>query len=150
MRTEHERSTYPLDAPYARTNGSRSLAELITALTRELSDLFVTEVRLARTEMSMKIDQATSGAVTVIAGTVVLFAGLLGLLTAATIGLNAYVVHEWWLSATIVGGALTLVGLVVVMSGRRKMKARNLVPRRTVRNLREDAELLRDDAARSA
>jgi hypothetical protein len=77
-----------------------------------------------------------------VAGGLIIYAGFLALLAAAILGL-AHVLAAW-LSALIVGVVALLVGAGVVFKGRRDLELRNLVPDRTLRTLREDAEWARE------
>jgi hypothetical protein len=52
-------------------------------------------------------------------------------------------VVEPWLAALIVGGVVTLVGAILLASGRRKLEPRNMVPSRTTESLRRDTEVVK-------
>jgi len=77
-----------------------------------------------------------------LAGALILHAGFLVLLAAAVLGLS--IVVPPWAAALIVGGVVFLIGLAVVFKGRRDIKADKLVPDRTLRSLRDDAEWARE------
>jgi len=114
----------------------RPLTGLLTELAQETTTLVRKEVELAKAEMSEKVNQATAGAVSLAAGGMVAFAGVIFLLLAATFGLAK--VMEPWLAALIVGGVVTLIGIVLVSMGKSKLSARNLQPNRTISTLQDD------------
>jgi uncharacterized membrane protein YgdD (TMEM256/DUF423 family) len=111
---------------------------LFSELVGEATTLVRKEVELAKTEMSDKVNQATTGTVSLAAGGMVAFAGVLFLVLAATLGLATIV--EPWLAALIVGGVIAIIGWIMVAVGKRKLSAQALQPRRTIGTLQEDKE----------
>jgi len=130
----------------ARAGRGRSVGTLLRELSGEMSTLFRKESALARAELREKLDQVGSGAAEIGAGALLSFAGLLVLLDAAVIGLARVV--PLWLSALIVGGAVLLIGLVVLARGRSNLRSEKLAPQRTIDSMRRDADLVRDEADR--
>jgi xanthine/uracil permease len=114
----------------------RPLTGLLSELAQETTTLVRKEVELAKAEMSEKVNQATAGAVSLAAGGMVAFAGVIFLLLAATFGLATIMAP--WLAALIVGGVVTLIGIVLVSMGKSKLSARNLQPNRTISTLQDD------------
>jgi uncharacterized membrane protein YqjE len=125
---------------------ARSVPQLVTGLAREISDLVRGEGRLARAELSEKVSQIQSGAVSLAAGAMVTFAGLLYLLLSAMLGLANWV--DPWLAALLVGGVVLLSGLIMLARGRSSVRGGNLVPERTLRSAQRAAELARTEARR--
>ncbi|EWY38856.1 hypothetical protein N825_10200 [Skermanella stibiiresistens SB22] len=121
-----------------RTGGDRPLTGLLTELAQETTTLVRKEVELAKVEMSEKVNQATTGAISLAAGGMVAFAGLIFLLLALTYYLATLM--EPWLAALIVGGVVTLIGIVLVSMGKSKLTARNLQPNRTLSSLQDDKD----------
>jgi xanthine/uracil permease len=80
------------------------------------------------------------GVASVASGGAVLYAGFLVLLAAAVLGLSRWL--EPWLAALIVGGAVLLVGVVMVLAGRRKLDLADLKPDRTMQSLKRDKDVL--------
>lgn len=115
------------------------LRALLSELTSDFSNLFRQEVALARAETSEKVAQARTGVVWLAAGGVIAFASLIILLMAAVYGLSE-VMHPGW-AALIVGGVTLLIGLIAMASGRSHLKAKSMMPRRTVESLRRDADV---------
>jgi hypothetical protein len=120
----------------------RSLGELFGDLTQQLGTLVRQEVQLARTEMTAKAGRVGRDVASLAAGAAILYAGFLGLMIAAilllaTLGLPA------WVSALIVGAVVAIIGVVLVMRGRDALQKEELVPERTIRTLKEDAEAVK-------
>jgi hypothetical protein len=111
----------------------RSLAGDATALTRK-------EVALARTEVRESISDLKTGIVSSAAGGGVMFAGLLFLMLSATMALATMM--EPWLAALAVGGAVTLFGVILVLTGKKKLEAENLRPDRTAKSIKKDQEMM--------
>ena len=143
---EEENGLHGFEAP--RPGDSRTLGSLLVELTRELNDLFLTEVELTRTEVSAKIEQAAMGMVILLLGGLISVAGLMALVAAAVIAVNNYLVHEWALSALIVGVAVMAIGAAIAMAGKSRMEARHLVPERAARNVKRDVRFLKQEIER--
>jgi xanthine/uracil permease len=123
----------------------KSLAGLLGDLSRETTTLIRDEVRIAKAEMEQKVDQAVGGALSIMMGGLIAFAGLLVLLWAAT-ALLAELIEPWtlqpWVAPLIVGLIVAIVGLVMLSSGKRRLSFEGLTPKRTIRSLRRDREVL--------
>jgi Putative Actinobacterial Holin-X, holin superfamily III len=120
----------------------RTVAGLFGDLARETSRLFRQEMALAKAELVGKVRQLGAGAVEIAIGGFILYAGLLVLLEAAVFGLA--LVLPIWAAALIVGGVAVLLGGILLLKGRADVGPRALVPDRTLRSLREDAEWARE------
>ena len=129
-----------------RGGADRPLTGLLTELAQETTTLVRKEVELAKAEVSEKVSQATTGAVSLAAGGMVAFAGLIFLLLALTYYLATMM--EPWLAALIVGGAVTLIGIVLVVMGKSKLSARNLQPTRTIATLQDDKQWAKEQLGR--
>lgn len=125
-----------------------SVPGLLRGLARDTVDLVRQEAALARSELGEKVEQLRSGAIELGSGALVLHAGILVLLAAAVFGLDE-VLDRPWLSALIVGGVVTLVGLLLLGRGRSNVKAQNLTLERTERSLKKDADMVRDETRRA-
>ena len=97
---------------------SESTIALLRRLVDELSLLFRKEVALAKAEAVESFSHLKAAAISMASGGAVLFAGLLVLLAAAVLGLS-HVVADW-LAALIVGGIVSVVGFVMINSGKNK------------------------------
>ena len=143
-RTPGEPYVEPYDQPYTgaetRVRDDESVGRLLSRLVDDVSVLVRKELALATSEVSHSIDQAKTGAGSAIAGGAVLYAGVLFLLLAATFGLAE--VMPPWAAALIVGGVVTLVGLIMFQSGKKKMQASSFTPDRAARSVRKDADMI--------
>ncbi|MGE0800581.1 MAG: phage holin family protein [Lautropia sp.] len=119
----------------------RSLSELLKGLADDLAMLVTQHIDLARQETFQSLQSARTGVMLLGVAAGVLFAGCLFLLLAAVLVLQRY--FDDWLAALIVAGAALLLGLALVLIGRRKLSAQGLVPKRTIRTIREDSQLVR-------
>lgn len=121
----------------------RRLAELLSELTDETSTLVRQEIALARAEMGEKIDEAKKASMSLAMGGAVAYAGFLVLLACAVVGLS-YVISPW-LAALIVGGIVTLVGVIMLAGGAEKLKKQHLAPERTIEEARITRHMLKDE-----
>jgi uncharacterized membrane protein len=124
---------------------SASVAELLTGLTSDLASLFRQEIQLARAETMEKVSQMTQSLVWIVAGGMVAYAGLIGVLIAVIVGLAAFM--PLWLSALIVGVVVIVVGAILIQSGRSQLKQVNVMPERTIESIQEDAALVKEKIA---
>lgn len=124
----------------------RSIPRLIRDFTHETTALLRDEVDLAKSELSEKISQLGTGLTYVGAGALVLFAGLLVLLDAAVVALaKIFPPDQLWLAPLIVGGVVVIIGAIMLVSGRSKVRVHNLKPQRTIEQARRDRELLKEN-----
>jgi hypothetical protein len=123
------------------SDSDRSIAELFRQLSRDIGTLLRQESELARTEIRQKAAQVATAGLAFGSGGLVIFAGFLILLQAVVAWL-AGVLGSTALAGLVVGGVALLVGVGLVLLGRNRMKADELVPRKTVESLRQDAELV--------
>lgn len=114
-----------------------SLGELFSQLASDMSTLVRKEIELARAETQEKISLATGSVVTMAAGGLVAYAGLIVLLAALAIWLTNYM--DAWLAALIVGAGVIAVGIVLITIGRSALANLSVVPERTIENIKQDA-----------
>jgi putative superfamily III holin-X len=117
----------------------RPIGDRLSELARDLNLLFRQELALAKAEVVVQLTEAGKGAGMVAAAAIVAFAGLLYVMAAAMTALA--LVLPLWASALIVGGVVLAMAGVLAAVGAAKMRARNLVPRRTLRTMKRNAEL---------
>lgn len=117
---------------------NKSLGELFTDLSRDLSNLMQKEVQLAKTEMSENISRTVKNAVLLVVAALFVVFALFALIVAAICGLAT--VMEAWLAALIVAAALLVFAGVLAMIGLKALKKASLAPKETVRTLQEDVQ----------
>ena len=123
----------------AQNRQERSLGDLFSDLTREISTLVRQEIALARTEVGQTASRVGKDIGFVAVGGLVVYAGLLVLLAAVVIILGTIGV-PWWLSALIVGVIVAGIGYFMLKRGLDALKKENLAPQQTIDTLKEDVE----------
>jgi len=108
-----------------------SLGQLVTDLVADVGLLVRQELRLAQAEVSEKLEQAQTGVYAVVTGLLVAFCALLILLQALVIALTKTM--PAWAASLSVGVVLALIALVLIRQGAKNLRARNLIPERTLR-----------------
>jgi len=122
----------------------RSLGELFSDLSREMSALVRQEVALAKTEMTAKLSVVGKNAALLVVGGVLLFAALLTLVATCVIALaNAM---PWWLAALIVTVIVAIIGGVLARMGVENLKKTSVAPTQTVETIKEDATWIKQQA----
>jgi hypothetical protein len=117
---------------------SRSLPDIFADILGQATTLLRKEGQLARAEMAEKISQAAVGLGLIVFGAVLLIPALVILLDAAVAALVRNGILEHW-SALIVGGSALTLGLILALVGASRLKARRLMPSRTIEQLQQDA-----------
>ena len=123
----------------------RSIGELFGQLSQDMTMLVRQEVQLARAEMSEKLSRLTANLVSVIAGGFVAYVGALALVAALILALNDLANISPWVSALIVGAVLGIAGYAMLRRGLGELKRVDLAPRRTVENIKDDVQAIRND-----
>jgi hypothetical protein len=114
---------------------------LLRRLVDDVGALFAQELALLKAETTQAIGDLKAAAVSIATGGAVAFMGAFFLLLAAVYGLSNVV--EPWLAALIVGGVVTLIGIIMLLSGSRKLQPSAMAPRRTAASLRKDTEMIK-------
>jgi hypothetical protein len=121
----------------------RSIPGILSDLLSQFSTLIRQEAELARTEVSEKISRAVMGAAMAGGAAVLLLPSLVILMMAGVYGIPELTGWPYWASALVVGGGFTLIGLIVLLIGISRLKARALVPDKTLGQVKEDAAMAR-------
>jgi len=119
-----------------------SVGEMIGNISNDLSQLFRQEVELAKVELKQEASKAGKAAGMLGAAG---FAGYLAvvLLSFALVFALANVMDAGW-AALIVAVLWGIVGAVLFVTGRNKLKTVDPVPHRTVDTIKEDAQWLKN------
>jgi len=117
----------------------RSIGQLFSDLSRQLSTLVRQEITLARVEMTSRVTSAGRGAAMVGAGGALVYAGALAIVAAIVLLLIQGGIDPW-LAALIVGIVIAAIGGVLIMTGRTTIANTDLTPRRTIETIRDDTE----------
>ncbi len=122
---------------------TRSIAEMLTDMVHQAATLVRTEGELARAEVSENIGRAALGLGLIIGGAILLIPALVVLLQAGVAALIEHGLAAPW-SALIVGGIVLVLGLVLAALGINRLKIENMMPNKTMRQLRQDAYVATD------
>ena len=135
------RSSYPYP--------EKSIAQVLTEFKDELKDFAATRIAMLRAEMKDKIASIASALPAIAVGVVCALLALL-LLCVALVAVVAMAfgggAGAWAGAFGIVGGVFLLIGVFGIMFGVSKLKARNLMPERTLRVLRQDQAWFRNES----
>lgn len=126
----------------SRSPTDRGVAALFADLIHQAGLLIRQEIALLGAELDEKLRRVGQGTTALAVGAALAISGWFVLLAAAVLGLALVV--PGWLAALIVGGIVLAVGGVILYVGKRRLAARALVPRRTLRSLREDESWIKD------
>jgi putative superfamily III holin-X len=135
---------YPVGAEPAdrmSADGTQSLGTLMTEISRDLSTLLRQEVELAKVEVKEEVAKAGKGAGLLGAAG---FAGymLIVLLSfAAAFGIGSQLGLGW--GTLIVAGVWAVIGAVLFLLGRARLRRVSPKPERTIQTLKEDAQWAR-------
>ena len=115
---------------------ARSLGDLFSDLTREISTLVRNELALARVEMSTKLSRAGRHAGALALGAVVALAGLFTLAASLVLVLVRAGMPAW-AAALLVGLGLAAIGAVLAMRALSALRQEDLTPTETIQTLKE-------------
>jgi uncharacterized membrane protein YqjE len=121
-----------------------SLGELVRQLASDSTTQIRQEMALARAEMRENVKSAARGVVAVAVGGVLAAVGLLTL-TAFAVILLGITLESYWLAALIIGGALLIVGAILVWSNLSALRGDELKPEQTIDSLKENREWLQQE-----
>jgi hypothetical protein len=130
------------ETPNRRPKTDRSIAVLLSDLANETILLVRQEIALLKAELREKFGKMGQGATMLGAGAALALSGWLVLLACAVLALST--VLKPWLAALIVAIIVLAIGGILLLIGKKRLDADNLVPRRTMRSLREDEEWIRE------
>ena len=125
----------------------RSLGELFSDLTRNMSTLIRQETQLATTEMTQKAARAGKSAGVLVGGALVAYAGFFALLWAIVYGLTSLFGWPIAISFLIVAIIVLAIGAFMAYRGYDTLKKTDLMPRQTVETIKEDAQWAKEQTA---
>lgn len=120
---------------------AESTPGLIRRLVTDVTMLFAQEVALLKAETTQSIGDLKAATVSIAMGGAIVVVGIFFLLLAAVYGLSNVV--DPWLAALIVGGVVTLIGVIMLAMGRRKLEPAALAPHRTAAAIGKDTEMIK-------
>lgn len=126
---------------------SRSIPEIFTDVIDQFTGLLRKEGQLARAEMSEKITQVAAGLGLIVGGSVLLTPALVILLQAAVSALiTNNIIKEPW-APLIVGGAVFVIGIILLLVGLSRLKADALLPNRTIQQIQSDVRVAKQQVS---
>lgn len=122
------------------------LGNLFTDLRRQVSSLLQKEVDLGRAEISEKVSLVGNGLASLAIGAVVLLIGLFVLMNVVVFFVALFLPPAMapWLAPLIVGGVVTIIGLIMVSKGRSNLSPQKLKTSRTAESIRQDSHLVKE------
>jgi protein-S-isoprenylcysteine O-methyltransferase Ste14 len=120
-----------------------SIGSLVRGVLMDIRDLMREEVALARVEIREQAGRAKLAAASLGAAAVALAFGGTFLLVAIAVGLADLLDWPVWTGFLIVALLLSVGGLVMLSSGRKKLRSVQPVPEETVQTLKENSEWLK-------
>jgi uncharacterized membrane protein YqjE len=125
------------------TETRRPIVQLLAAIVNEITGLMQTELRLVKAELNEKLSQLVGGGVMVGVSAVLLIASLgIAFLAIAEWLVVAGLPREWALTLPALAGLA--IGSIIAMRGVKSIKATELVPKRSLRHVREDFNTIKD------
>ncbi len=124
----------------------RSLGDLFADLAQDTSTLVRQELHLAGHELTDRASRVGKDIGMLVAGGVILFAGLLALIATLVIILGE-IGLDWWLAALVVTVLVLGIGAALVARGRSDLKKADLMPRQTMETLKEDQEWIKEQVS---
>ena len=116
---------------------TRPIVSLMTHVASDLAYLVQTEFRLARAEIGEKLSAFSNAGVYLALGAVFALSGLIVLLFDIAQWITAAgLAYEW--SLLIVAVVALVIAALAAMAGIQRLKSSNLVPDRTLEQMRED------------
>jgi len=128
------------------TSTNPTIKNLLGEALRDSGELAQKEFSLFRAEMTQNVKMMFMGIAMMVIAAVFAIAALT-LFTAALVDWLATVLDSRALANLIVGGVMAVISLGLILYGRHAMSAASLVPDRTVRSVKRDAEVLSERVA---
>ena len=123
---------------------TRSVPDLLGDVLHETTELFRTEGRLIRSEISDKLTQVQLAGGSLAAGAICLLVALI-ILAGALVTALAKVMDPAW-AALLVGVAIAVIGALLLAAGKKSLEGVNLAPERTLTQLQKDGQLVKEQA----
>lgn len=120
----------------------RSLPEIVSAVSGDIANLVRKESELVRTEVKESLHAAGRAGIMVSAGAALLIGAFLVLLQAVVLALSKFMDPLW--ASIVVGVVVALIGFSLVRAGANKVRPENLAPDRAMRQVRKDAQLVKE------
>lgn len=128
----------------AAVENSLGMRRVVAALATDIANLVRGEIALARAELEDKGARVISGLVTLFGALLLVYAGTVILLLAGVAALA--LVIPLWAAFLVIGAVIVALGGALALMARKALAPRDLIPQRTVNNLRSDAAVIKENA----
>lgn len=126
-----------------RLEGSQqNIGALIGSVAKDIQDLVLGEVRLARAELDQKLRRVIMAAIWLVGGALLAFVGLVVILQGVALAL-ALALPDW-AAFLIVGVAIVVIGALLARSGLAMLSLKALSPDRTIASLQKDTRIVKE------
>jgi hypothetical protein len=125
----------------------RSLGDLFSDLSLQTSDLIRQEMRLAKAELGEKLAEAGKHAMMIGVSIAFGLAAVVAAAAAVTLLLVSFGV-EPWLAALVTAALMGLVAYVLAQSGISALRAKSIAPVETIHSLKETTQWLKNPSTR--
>ena len=119
-----------------------SLGEILSGVAGDIQGLVRGEIALARAELDQSLHRILTGAIWLLGGALVAFAGLVVLLQGVAAALATAI--PTWAASLIIGVVIVAIGAIFARSGLSRISLKTLTPNRTAANLQQDARVLKE------
>jgi len=108
----------------------------------DVSDLLRSELSLVKAEVSQSVTDAKTGAASMAFGVAILIPGIMLLIASSALALAAFTGLELWSSTLIIGAAVSVIGMILLLTAKSKLSAENMKPTRTQAMLEKDKKMV--------
>jgi len=115
------------------------IMELVSGMLRDATDIISKEMIAARLEMREELAKAKSTAVLMAVGGVASLLGGILLTLMLVYLLQEFTELDLWICYGIVGAIISAIGVSILLAGKRRAAATNLVPTESIEHAKEDA-----------
>lgn len=126
------------------TTQEKPVGSLLQDAAGDISSIVSNEVRLAKAEIRENLHRAVGGAVSALMGAVVLIPALTLLLFALAFGLAELELVPLWAGALIAAVVGAVIGAILLGRAKAALKPEALAPTRTVDNLKQDKQMVKE------
>jgi xanthine/uracil permease len=124
----------------------RSLGDLFSELSRDMSFLVRKEVELVRVEVSRELSKVGKDATAIGIGAALLYAGVLAIVATIVLIMIKLGVTPW-LASLITGLVVLAIGYAMAQRGRTNLKHESLMPRRATRQAKETVQWAKEQVS---
>jgi len=139
MINPNENSSTAMNSGASRSPSDGGMAGLLRQLSDDVTNLLTKEAQLAKAEIREAAEEAKAGMVAMSAGAAIAFSGVLAIIFGFIYALALFV--PLWASAFSIGVSALVIGYLMLDAGKEKAKPANAVPERTIKAVKDDAEM---------